>query len=271
MTPRGYRAVESRVKRRVLLVCALIFASTLGLSPVDVAAQTSLRVFTTRAIRTVLDSIGPEFERSSGRRLEVITDIAAPLVRRVRGGESFDVLIASPAQMDALANDGFVVSSTRIDLAQSGIGVAVRQGAAVPDVSSVSAFVQTLLNAGSIAYLSEGQSGVYLASLLDSLSISTAIQHQVARPVQDVVSQLVAQGDVQLGMVVVTQILTTPGVTLAGPLPDEIQNYIVFSGGISSQSPDPEGARDLLALLSRPSAQSVMRLQGMEPLGIARP
>ncbi|HSC08297.1 MAG TPA: substrate-binding domain-containing protein, partial [Steroidobacteraceae bacterium] len=105
-----------------------------------IAQQATLRVFTTRAIRTVLDRVGPEFERTSRHRLEITTDIAAPMVRRVRGGEPFDVLVAAPDQIDALVKDGFIIPDTRRDLAQSGIGVAVRQGAAIPDVSSVDAF-----------------------------------------------------------------------------------------------------------------------------------
>lgn len=150
------------------------------------------------------------------------------MVRRVRSGEPFDVLVAAPDQIDALADDGYILPATRTNLAQSGIGVAVRKGAAVPDVSSLDAFKRTLLGARSIAYLKEGQSGVYLARVLDELSIATLIEPKLVRPDRDIVSQLVAQGDVEVGIVVVTQILTTPGVTLAGPLPDDIQHYVVF-------------------------------------------
>jgi len=253
--------------RRVGLnsVSATIIAlALLGLQPV-VAQQATLRVFTTRAIRTVLDRVGSEFERTSRHRLEITTDIAAPMVRRIRSGEPFDLLVAAPDQIDALVTDGFIIPETRSDLARSGIGVAVRQGATIPDVSSVVAFKRTLLHARSIAYLKEGQSGVYLARLLEDLSIAAAIEPKVVRPDRDIVSQLVAQGDVEVGMVVVTQILTTPGVTLAGPLPDEIQNYVVFAAGVSAQSRAVRVAKDLLSFLMSPAARAVMRSQGMQP------
>jgi molybdate transport system substrate-binding protein len=224
-----------------------------------------LRVFTTRAIRTVLDQVGPEFERSRRQPLDITTDIAAPMVRRIRGGEPFDVLVAAPDQIDALVTDGLIVPETRTDLARSGIGVAVRDGASVPDVRSVDAFKRTLLNARTIAYLKEGQSGVYLARLLEELGIAAAIEHKVVRPDRDVVSQLVAQGDVEVGMVVVTQILTTAGVTLAGPLPEEIQNYVVFTAGVSARSRAVPLARELLAFLAGPAARAVMRSQGLQP------
>jgi molybdate transport system substrate-binding protein len=254
--------------RRVGLIslsATIIALALLGPQPV-IAQQATLRVFTTRAIRTVLDRVGSEFERTSRHRLEITTDIAAPMVRRVRRGERFDVLVAAPDQMDALVKDGLIIPETRRDLARSGIGVAVRTGAPIPDVHSVDAFKRTLLNARSIAYLKEGQSGVYLARLLEELSIAAAIEPKVVRPDRDVVSQLVAQGDVEVGMVVVTQILTTPGVTLAGPLPEEIQDYVVFAAGVSARSRAVRVAKDLLSFLMGPAARAVMRSQGMQPV-----
>jgi molybdate transport system substrate-binding protein len=156
-------------------------------------------------------------------------------------------------------------------LDQNSIGVAVRQGTAIPDVSSVDAFKRTLLSAKSIAYLKEGQSGVYLARLVEDLSIAAAIEQKVVRPDRDIVSQLVAQGAVEVGMVVVTQILTTPGVTLAGPLPDEIQNYVVFAAGVSARSRAARVAKDLLSFLMGPTARAVMQSQGMQPVsGVKR-
>ena len=188
------------------------------------------------------------------------------MVRRVRSGEPFDVLVAAPDQIDALVNEGFIIPETRSYLARSGIGVAVRTGSAIPDIKSVAAFTQTLLNARSIAYLREGQSGVYLARLLDTLSIASAIESKVVRPDRDIVSELVAKGEVEIGLVVTTQILTTPGVTLAGPLPDEIQNYVVFASGVSARSRAVGVSKNLLSFLSGPTARAVRRAQGMQPL-----
>lgn len=257
----------SRVGLRATVIAAGLWIS---LPAPAIGQAPACRVFTTRAIRTVLDQVGPEFERSRRHRLDITTDIAAPMVRRVRSGEPFDVLVAAPDQIDALARDGVIMPETRVDLARSGIGIAVRKGATPPDVSSVDAFKRTLLNARSIAYLKEGQSGVYLARLLEDLSIAAAIEPKVVRPDGDIVSELVARGDVEIGMVVVTQILTTPGVTLVGPLPEEIQNYVVFSAGISSHSRAAGAAKDLLAFLAGPAAREVMRAQGMQPMSDAR-
>jgi molybdate transport system substrate-binding protein len=167
--------------------------------------------------------------------------------------------------VDGLIKDGKVIADTRTNLVRSGIGMEVRAGAVKPDIGSVDAFKNTLLNAKSIAYLKEGASGLYLAGLLDRLGIADAIKSKVQRPDTDIVSELVAKGDVEFGMVVITQILTTPGVQLVGPLPPEIQSYITFAGAVSSNSRAPGVARALLKFLTGPVAIPVIESQGMEP------
>ncbi len=230
----------------------------------DVAHAAEIKIFSTRAIATVLDKLGPEFERTTGHRLDITTDIAIRLVRRMRDGEAVDLLVAAPGQMDALVKEGRIIPETRTDLTRSGIGVQVRAGAPKPDIGTVEAFKRALLDARSIAYLKEGQSGVYLAGLLERLGVADAIKSKVTRPETDIVSELVARGDIELGMVVITQILTTPGVELVGPLPPEIQSYITFTGGVSTASREPNAARELIRFLTGPAALPVIRAQGME-------
>jgi molybdate transport system substrate-binding protein len=229
------------------------------------ANAAEIKVLATRSIMTVLDKIGPEFERTMGHKLNVSTDIAIRMVRRIQAGEPFDFLVAAPGQIDGLIKEGKIVAETRTNLTRSGIGVQVRAGAPKPDVSTVEAFKRALLNAKSVAYLKEGQSGVYLAGLIERLGIAEAIKSKVTRPDSDIVSELVARGEVELGMVVTTQIMTTPGVELVGPLPPEIQSYIVFTAGISANSKAPDAARDLLTFLKGPLALPVIKEQGMEP------
>jgi molybdate transport system substrate-binding protein len=248
----------------VAAAAALVFAPN-ATARGDDAHAGELKVFTTRSLATVLDKIGAEFELRTRRKLNVTTDVAIRMVRRIDAGEPFDVLIAAPAQIDGLIRNGKIIPETRTDLARSGIGVAVRAGAPTPDVSSVDGFKRALLAARSIAYLKEGQSGVYIAGVLDRLGIADAIRSKLTLPETDIVSQLVSRGEVELGIVVITQILTTEGVSLAGPLPPPIQSYITFTGGISTDSKSREAAQALIAALRSPAAISVMRSQGMEP------
>ena len=230
-----------------------------------VANAAEIKIFCTRAIATVLDKVGPEFERTTGHRLNVTTDIAIRMVQRIRAGESFDFLVAAPGQIDELIKEGKIIPETRATLTRSGIGVEVRAGAFKPDISSLEAFKRTLLSAKSIGYLKEGQSGVYLTGMLERLGIAEAIKSKVTRPETDIVSELVAKGEIELGMVVITQIMTTPGVELVGPLPPEVQSYITFSAGVSTASPEPNAAKELIRFLGGPTALPVIRAQGMEP------
>ena len=254
-----------RAFSHLLVAAALAMALAPDAGAPGYAAQIGeLKVFTTRSIATVLEKIGPDFERRTGRRLSVTSDVAANLLRKIDAGEPFDFLVAAPAQIDELIKAGKIIPDTRTVLARSGIGVAVRAGAAKPDVSSVDAFKRALLQAGSIGYLKEGQSGVYVAGVLDRLGLADTIRPKLRLPETDIVSELVSRGEIELGIVVTTQILTTPGVVLAGPLPPEIQSYIMFAGGISANSQSIGAARELMSFLKSPAASTIMRSQGME-------
>jgi molybdate transport system substrate-binding protein len=233
----------------------------------DLANAAEIKVWTARAIATVLAEVGPQFERTTGHKLTISTDLSPAFVRRANGGEPFDILITGSPPLDGLIKDGKIIAETRTNIARSGIGVEVRTGAPKPDISSVEAFKRALLDAKSIAYLKDVGSGIYVARLLERLGIAEAIKSKVTRPESDIVSALVAKGEVELGMVVITQILTTPGVELVGPLPPEIQSYVAFAAGISANSKVPEAARDLIKFLTGPIATPVIKAQGMEPGG----
>ena len=245
--------------------CRIILGLLLGFAQVARADAAEIKGFTTRAILTVLEKVGPEFERTTGHKLNLTTDIAIRMVRRIQADEPFDFLVASPSQIDALIKEGKIAPETRANLTRSGIGVQVRAGTPKPDIGSVEAFKRVLLNAKSVGYLKEGQSGVYLAALLERLGIAEAIASKVTRPDTDIVSELVAKGEIELGMVVITQIMTTPGVELVGPLPPEIQSYITFAAGVSTTAKAPEAARRLLEFLRGPVALPIITSQGMEP------
>ena len=230
-------------------------------STVTAANAAEIKVFTARAIATVLDKVGPEFERQTGHKLNVISGFGPVFVRQINAGEPFDIFVSTPATMEGLFNEGKLIAETRTNLVRSGTGVEVRAGAPKPDISSVEAFKRALLNAKSIGYLRVG--GV--PELVDRLGIADAIKSKVTIPGTDVVSELVAKGELELGVVVMTQILTTPGVELVGPLPPEIQFYVTFVAGISANSKVPDAARDLIKYLTGPMAIPVIKSQGMEP------
>ena len=250
-----------RVVRLIVLI-AFISSTLAGAarqSPVEI------KVWTASAIATVLAEIGPEFEHTTGYRLSLTSDLPPAFARRLSAGEPFDVIVSGSATLDEWSKAGRILPETRIDIARSGIGVEVKAGAAKPDISSVEAFKRALLAAKSIAFLRVG-SGIHVAGLVERLGVADAIKAKVTRPESDIVSELVAKGEVELGIVVITQILTTPGVELVGPLPSEVQSYVTFTGAVSATSKTPEAARQLITFLTGATARSVMRKQGMEPV-----
>jgi len=183
-------------------------------------------------------------------------------VRRIDGGETFDVIAVPLPVLDTLIKNGKVAADSKSNLARSGYGVAVRAGAPKPDIGSVEAFKAALLKAKSITYLPVP--GV--PQLIDRLGLEDAIAPKVTIPDTDTSSELVARGQIELGVLAVTQMFTTPGVELVGPLPPEIQFYTSFGGAVSATSKAPDAARNLLNFLRGPTAIPVIKAQGMEPI-----
>jgi molybdate transport system substrate-binding protein len=249
------------MKKRWSIPAAAGFGLFVAFAQVEAANAAEVRVFTARAIATVLEKIGPEFERTTGHKLDVVSGFGPAFVRQINAGDPFDVFVSIPATIDAVFKDGKLLADSRTNLVRSGVGVAVRAGAPKPDISSVEAFKQALLNAKSVGYLPTA--GV--PQLVERLGIAEAIKPKATVPATDIVSELVAKGELELGVVVITQILTTPGVELVGPLPPAIQSYTVFVGGISANSKAPDAARALLRFLTGPAAVPVIKAQGMEP------
>lgn len=223
-----------------------------------------IKIWGPRAIATVLWEVGSQYEISTGHQLDVDSALADSYIERLNAGERFDVFIGMPALVDEWIKDGTLVADSRTMLVRSAIGVEVRAGAPRPDISSVEAFKSALLEAKSIAYLNVG-GGIHIAAMIERLGIANEVESKVTRPDTDIVSDLVANGTVELGMVVTTQILTTSGVQFVGPLPAELQYSLVFSGGVSAKSNSPHAARALLEFLTGPIAIPVIRSQGMEP------
>ena len=248
------------ISRTILAGCLAV------LSQVSDTAAAEVKILAPRSMSTVLNETGSQFEASSGSKLTVVTGIAATLADRIIQGEAFDIFIGPPDQMNRVLQNNKILAETRTAVARSGIGVEVRAGAPRPDISSVEAFKSALLNAKSIGYLKQdGTSGAYLQGVFERLGILGAIKSKTLRPETDIVSELVAKGEIELGMVVTTQIMTTPGVELVGPIPREIQSYVSWSGAVSANSAAPQVAKDLLKYLTGPTALPVLKAQGMEP------
>jgi molybdate transport system substrate-binding protein len=229
------------------------------------ASSAELTIFGSRVTKMIVEDIGPQFERATGHRLVVITDVAAVMKRRIEAGEPFDLAVLVDFQADELIRKGKLAADARSDIMKAGIGVAVRRGAQMPDISTVEAFRQTLLAAKSITYLKEGASTIHLDRLFARMGISESLQAKTVKPATESVSEAVAAGDVELGIIVIPNILSVPGAQLVGPIPEDIQSYIVFTAAVAANSPNPQAARDFIAFLRSPAAISAIKAKGMSP------
>src|SRR5262249_4793758 len=235
------------------------------LAPMSAANSAELKIFGSRVTRMVIGDMGPGFEQATGHRLTVVTDVAAVMKRRIEQGEPFDLAVLVNFQTDDLIRSGKLIAETRADIMKAGIGVAVRRGAPKPDISTVEAFTRTLLAAKSITYLKEGASTIHLDKVFARLGLTDALKHKTIKPTTESVSEMVAAGEAELGIIVIPNILSVPGAELVGPIPAELQSYIIFTGAVSAQTPNQEAARDVIKLMTGPAAAPVLSAKGMEP------
>lgn len=249
-----------RNMRMITLTLALLILCTGA-----VAAE--LKVLTAGAFKPVVVALAPAFEKQTGYRLVVDNDTAGALHRRISNGEVFDVVVLTPAAIEQLGKAGKVDADTAKPLARVAIGVAVKHGAAAPDIGSVAAFRQALLAAHAVAYIdpaSGGSSGIYLSQLFAAMGIAQQIHAKEVLVPGGLVAQRVVDGEADIAIHQVSEILAVPGATLVGPIPAEIQNYTVYAGALSPSARDPAVAQSFLALLGSAEARAVLNAKGME-------
>jgi molybdate transport system substrate-binding protein len=193
------------------------------------------------------------------------TSIPARLAR----GEAIDVVIIASDALDRLIVDGRIRSGTRVDLARSSIGMAVRRGAPKPDISTVAALTRTLREARSIAY-SASVSGTYLSTeLLQRLGIADEVLPKSRRIDTERVGAVVARGEAEIGFQQLSELHPIAGIDVVGPLPAEVQRVTVFAAGIGTAAAHPEPARELVKFLAAPEAAPVIRKTALDP--VSRP
>lgn len=223
-----------------------------------------IQVLSTHAVEGVLRALGPSFERASGMRLVISYDPANALKRRIEDGAAFDVAIVTRPVLDELAERGKIVRARCADIARSGLGVAVRKGAAIPDIAGVDAFRRALLAARSVVRSREGTSGLYFESLLTRLGIADAMRGKIILGGSGRVAELVARGEAELAVQQIPELLPVDGVAFAGPLPDELQLHTVFSAGVGAASSAIDAAQAFIAALAAPASTTVFKAKGLE-------
>ena len=231
------------------------------------AIAADLKVLSAGAIKPVIAGALPQFERSTGNKVVIENDTAGGLLRRVRSGERFDLLVMPLPGLQQLAGEGAVSGAGVVPLAKVGIGVAVKQGAPQPDISSAAAFRQALLSARAVAYIDPaagGSSGIYLAQLFERMGIAAQIAPKAVLVPGGLVAQRLVSGEADLAVHQISEILAVPGVTLVGAIPADVQNYTVYAAAVSAQSTQSAAAQQLLTLLAGAQVRAQLAPLGME-------
>ena len=215
------------------------------------------------ATRALLAQLSALFEQGGGPPVSIESVGGVDAARRVQAGEDFDLVILAADAIERLIDQGQLLPG-RVDLARSGVAAAVRQGAAVPDFSSVDSLRRAVLEAPRIGY-STGPSGVSLLELFKRWGVHEALAPRLLQaPAGVPVAALVARGDVALGFQQLSELIDMPGITLVGPLPAAVQITTVFSAGIGVRSRQIEAARACLSFMAGPQAVDAKRKQGMD-------
>jgi molybdate transport system substrate-binding protein len=193
--------------------------------------------------------------------------VTGVLKQIIANGEPFDVAIIPAPLIEAFTKQGKIAPDSSVALVRVGVGLAVRAGAAKPDVSSVSALKQTLLKAKSITYVPTGEAANQLTKVLSTLGIADQLNERLhpQKSVADCIKS-VTNGDNEIYISLTNIISSANGLELAGPFPAELQHYLVISAGISSASKEPKAAKALIKLLTSDDAQSIIRANGLEPI-----
>jgi molybdate transport system substrate-binding protein len=235
------------------------------------AEAAEIKVLSAFGMQSVLEDLGPKFERATGHKLALTFATGGATVKRVQGGDVFDVVITLRQGIDTLVKDGKAPAGNVTILASAGISVAIRKGAPKPDISSPDALKRTLLAAKSIAYVnpaSGGASGIHFAKVLDRLGIANEMKSKTVFPNPQTpaeVGVLVANGEAEIGVHIIQELIPVAGIDIVGPLPGDLQNTIVFAAAVMASAKDPEAAKALVNSLRTPEAAAAIKAKGMEP------
>lgn len=229
------------------------------------AGAAEIKILSAAGIKTVVDELAPQFERTTGHKL-VTKFVGGPAVREaIAAGEVFEVAISQPAEIDKLLKDGKIVPDSRADIARSGMGMGTRKGGSKPDITSADGLKRALLNASSIAYAGQGASGAFFTGLFERLGIAAEMKPKLkSMPAGAASAEAVARGEADVVLLSIPNILAVAGVEFVGPLPAELQFYSGFAAGVVSGAKEAEAGRAFIKFLTSESAVPVLKARGLE-------
>ena len=253
--------------RIILAAVVAALGASIGGVGAGPARADELKVFSAGAVRAIVTDLAEAFRRETGNPVTLSFGTVGVTRGKLAGGEPVDVVIMTDVAIDEVTKQGAVVPGSRADLARTGMGVGVRDGAPRPDISTSEAFKATLLRAKSLVYVDPAQgatSGIHFASVLDRLGIADAVKGKTQLVAGGYPAEKVASGEAELVVHQISEIVPVKGVTLVGPLPPDLQKVTVYSAGLAARSASPAAARAFIAFLTRPAFKARFAEAGLD-------
>ncbi len=236
------------------------------LTGVGQAEAAEITVLSAGAVRSIVSELAQAFSKETGHTVALEFGTVGVTRKRLAAGPA-DLVIMSDVAIDAAIQEGALVTASRVDIARTGMGVGVRDGAPKPDISTTEAFKQALVATRSITYVDPAQgatSGIYFASLLQKFGIAEAVKPKTTLVPGGYPAELVAKGEVEMVVHQISEIVPVKGVTLVGPLPKDIQKVTVYSTGLTTKATTPDVARAFVAFLTSPAMKSKFAGAGLD-------
>lgn len=243
---------------------AWIVCSWLGAAGAHAA---EVKVMSTVALTPTLNELKSKYE-SGGNQLTVVYSTIAELKKRIEAGETADVMLLSRPALEDLQTQGKVAKGSVVNVGKSYVAVGVRTEAPSPDISTTEKLKAALLATKSISYADPakgGASGVYFAKVLDRLGIADQMKSKTVLVPGAQAGELVAKGEVEMGVAQASEIASVPGAKVVGPLPGDLNSEIIFAAGVGATTKDPAAAKSLIDLLTGPTGAAVLKSKGMDP------
>jgi molybdate transport system substrate-binding protein len=228
------------------------------------AAADEVKVLSAGATRTLVRDLAVAFQAETGHTVKLTFGTAAVVEQKLSAGEPADVVIVPDEELGDIVGQGLVTPGTKTDVGRSGLGVGVREGAPLPDVSTTEAFKQTLLRAKSLVYVEGTTSGRHIAQVLQRLGIAEAVKGKTRLLPGGRPADLVASGEVELVVHRISEIVPVRGVKLVGPVPKELQKVTTYSAALGARSTAPELGRAFIQLAASPAFKSKRAAVGLD-------
>ena len=229
------------------------------------ATAAEITVLSGGAVKSGFTDAAALWEKQTGHRVKATFAPAGEIQKRLAAGERFDLIVVPAENLAAFERDGIVTAGTSRPIAAVSIGVAVRKGAPVPDISTSDGVKRMLVGAKSLTYMdpSRGTSGKHFDEVvLPKLGVRDEIRAKTKFGEGGMIAEKVASGEVELAVHQMTEIMPVAGVTLVGPLPPDLQKVTVYTGALPRASAAPTEAAALLAFLASPEARPLFLSRG---------